>query len=79
MPLSCEHPVCAFQALQSTPVNKRAALEKGGVPVFQPVTPVNAAAVSALQYPQFATAAFPGIQTSYVPVTCKYADGNIRG
>ncbi|KAL1230773.1 Muscleblind-like protein [Trichinella spiralis] len=51
--------------------NKRPAYDKGGVPVFQPVTAnpaqVGAAVGPAFHYPQFA--ALHGIQASYVPVT----------
>ncbi|KHJ43780.1 hypothetical protein D918_06303 [Trichuris suis] len=47
--------------------NKRTAYDKGGVPVFQPVTPNTAAVGTAFHYPQFA--AIPGLQASYVPVT----------
>ncbi|KAL1231309.1 Muscleblind-like protein [Trichinella pseudospiralis] len=51
--------------------NKRPAYDKGGVPVFQPVTAnpaqVGATVGPAFHYPQFA--ALHGIQASYVPVT----------
>uniref|UniRef100_A0A5S6R471 Muscleblind-like protein n=1 Tax=Trichuris muris TaxID=70415 RepID=A0A5S6R471_TRIMR len=47
--------------------NKRTAYDKGGMPVFQPVTPNTATVGTAFHYPQFA--AIPGLQASYVPVT----------
>ncbi|KRX24886.1 Muscleblind-like protein [Trichinella nelsoni] len=60
-----------FIYLEQVLQNKRPAYDKGGVPVFQPVTAnpaqVGAAVGPAFHYPQFA--ALHGIQASYVPVT----------
>lgn len=61
--------LCLCVKALNSPVNKRAAIEKGGVPVIQPVTHPAVSNIGAtFHYPQFT---IPGLTTSYIPTMAR--------